>query len=198
MATGYTHDVADGKIKDFRTFALRCARAFGALIEMRDDPMDAPIPAEFKATDYHQKAIAEAVEKQKVLVAMTETERRAAYSREMEESWTRYSETKAEYLKTERRYREMLRKVQAWNPPSPEHKGLKDFMVEQLESSIKWDCGSVPKPEQPTLDQWWADKVARAARDIGYHRKEHAEEVERVKGRNLWVKQLNDSLASDA
>ena len=43
MPTGYTADIQDGKITTLREYALSCARAFGALIMMRDDPHDAPI-----------------------------------------------------------------------------------------------------------------------------------------------------------
>ena len=44
MPTGYTYDLYDGKDIEFPDFVMKCARAFGALIEIRDDPMDAAIP----------------------------------------------------------------------------------------------------------------------------------------------------------
>ena len=58
MPTGYTSKIADGI--GFKDFALSCARAFGACIEMRDDPSDKPIPNEFKPNDYHKKRMAAA------------------------------------------------------------------------------------------------------------------------------------------
>jgi len=54
MASGYVHKMLDDK-QDFRTFAMSCARAFGALITMRDEPADAPIPDEFKPDPYHME-----------------------------------------------------------------------------------------------------------------------------------------------
>lgn len=61
MPTGYTAAVCDGKITEFPAFALQCARAFGALITMRDDAMNAPIPEEIKPdTSYYDKNISEA------------------------------------------------------------------------------------------------------------------------------------------
>ena len=57
----YTYELVDKKLT-FPQFAMRCARAFGALIEMRDDSMDAPIPDEFSPSDYHVKAKAKAEE----------------------------------------------------------------------------------------------------------------------------------------
>ena len=57
MPTGYTAAIADGVT--FEQFALNCARAFGALIDMRDEPSDAPIPERFEPSNYHEKKIAE-------------------------------------------------------------------------------------------------------------------------------------------
>lgn len=43
MPTGYTADLME-KGMEFKPFVLQCARAFGALITMRDDSLDAPSP----------------------------------------------------------------------------------------------------------------------------------------------------------
>lgn len=48
MPTGYTADVQSGKVTDFAEYAMNCARAFGALVLMRDDPSDADIPERFE------------------------------------------------------------------------------------------------------------------------------------------------------
>ncbi len=58
MPTGYTADIAKGIT--FQQYAWSCARAFGALVMMRDEPSDAPIPEAFTPSDYHVKALAEA------------------------------------------------------------------------------------------------------------------------------------------
>ena len=55
MPTGYTSGVATGEIKDFKTYALQCARAFGACIMLRDEPMSDEIP-KFKALEMFQQA----------------------------------------------------------------------------------------------------------------------------------------------
>jgi hypothetical protein len=48
MPTGYTAAVADGTITEFPDFAMQCARAFGTLVLMRDEPQDAAIPEKFE------------------------------------------------------------------------------------------------------------------------------------------------------
>jgi len=44
MPTGYTLDLYDGKNITFKEFVMKCAGAFGALISMKDESLDAPIP----------------------------------------------------------------------------------------------------------------------------------------------------------
>ena len=63
MPTGYTAMLTEEKEITFEDFALKCARAFGALIEMRDESLDAKIPEEFKVTEYHTVELNRAIEK---------------------------------------------------------------------------------------------------------------------------------------
>lgn len=74
MPTGYTADLME-KGMEFKPFVLQCARAFGALITMRDDSLDAPIPEKFEPDDYHIKKLAEAIQEQKRLQSMTDDEK---------------------------------------------------------------------------------------------------------------------------
>ena len=60
MTTGYTDAVGKGEITEFKDYALLCARAFGACVSMRDEPLDAEIPEEFKPNDYHEKSLQKA------------------------------------------------------------------------------------------------------------------------------------------
>jgi hypothetical protein len=50
MPTGYTAAIKDGI--SFQQFAMACARAFGALVMMRDEPSSAPIP-DFQPSNFH-------------------------------------------------------------------------------------------------------------------------------------------------
>ena len=63
MPTGYTAGVQDGTVTDFSEFALQCARNFGALVTMRDDPWSTPIPERFEASEYARTAVVEAQQK---------------------------------------------------------------------------------------------------------------------------------------
>ena len=94
-------------------------------------------------------------------------------------------------------YEAMLQQVNAWQPPSDEHCGLRDFMRDQIEQSIKFDDSTdyLGKPtEIKTVEDWLVDKKSEALKNIKYHREEYAKEVERTAKRNEWVESLRNSL----
>lgn len=198
MPTGYTADVGDGKVTDFATFAMQCARAFGALITMRDEPSNAQIPDEFAPHDFHAKRLAEAKAELARLQALTVDQQTAeadAAHRSAVASWDRYEADKAAKRS---RYETMLASVEAWRPPTADHAGMKKFMREQLTESIRFDCGPSygARPVPRSRLQWYDDALAKARRDVEYHEAEHAKEVERAKSRTAWVKALRASLVS--
>ena len=196
MPTGYTHPVQTGEVKDFPTFAMQCARAFGALVMMRDDPHDAPIPDEFQPSDYHTTEREKANARLMELRAMTPDQIQAAHRVQWDKDYRHAEDYKAEKVLQEERYRAMLAKVEAWTPPSPDHDGLKRFMREQLVTSIDFDCGGSYLPDIATADpyEWWGGEVKKAQRDIEYHTEEDAKERKRTDGRNRWVRLLRESL----
>jgi hypothetical protein len=194
MPTGYTHPVVDGKVTEFPEFALSCARAFGALITMREEPMDAAIPDEFQPSDYSAKKLVEAKARLKKLHALSP----AQVQRQADESYALLLKSHLDYRARMRlendRLDTMLKQVRSWRPPTAEHKGLKEFMVEQLTSSkhdMKW--GS-EEPVKQSATAWLAAEVASAEREVAYHTGEDQKETERAAGRTEWVRQLRASL----
>lgn len=195
MPTGYTADIHDGKDITFRDFALGCARAFGALIEMRDEPPGAPLPEKFEPHTYHQEKRDEAAARLIDLAAMTDDECRTAAEREWLDAMADKRRRDADDRALAARYNAMLAEVLAWEPPTDEHVGMKTFMVEQLESSIRFDTGyERPDPVRLTPKQWRTAQRERAERDIAYHEEQHAKDVERARGRSQWLSALRDSL----
>lgn len=194
MPTGYTACIGEGA--DFQKFVLGCARAFGALITMRDEPSDAPIPEKFEPSNYHVEQVAEARRRQAELEAMTpalaEKAAEGAYRAAME----RHEKYIAEKNALREKYTAMLQQVNDWKSPSPDHAELKKFMREQIEESIRFDCtiyeDSAPKPM--TGKQWLAAETEKVNRDITYHSQHHADEIKRANGRTEWVRQLRESL----
>jgi len=70
MPTGYTDKINEGIT--FKTFALNCARAFGACVEFRDEGGGGEvIPEVFHPSDYHLKCQDKAISELQMLNAMT-------------------------------------------------------------------------------------------------------------------------------
>jgi hypothetical protein len=200
MPTGYTEKIKDGIT--FEQFALGCARAFGALVTMRDEPANAPIPERFEPFDYHQKALEKAHGQLSAVSAMTVAELSDAAKKQYEADRDRFLKLIAEKNVQRASYDAMLAQVNAWMPPTDDHQGLKDFMVEQISRSIDFDCAGdyyeseLKKVKQMTADEYKADLVQRLHRDLQYHDAEHRKEVERAASRTAWVKALRESLGA--
>lgn len=194
MPTGYTAAIADGI--DFKTYAMNCAHAFGALVELRDSP-NAPIPDEFKPSTYHAEAIEKARADLIALAKMTPAEGERAAAKAFDDAETNRAVRLQEKRDLRAKYEAMLAKVNAWTAPTPEHVGYHEFMRTQIEQSIRFDCDEsyyLKPTKRMTGAEWAADRLASLQRDVAYHTKEHAAEVERAASRTAWVRALRQSL----
>ena len=200
MATGYTAILTEKPDTTFKEFVLRCARACGACIMQRDDSLVHP-PKMDKVESYHadrlkqaQKEFAEFQQKndQQLMQEFL------AYKARMIKVDQERLEEKQQLRTT---YTNMLTQVYAWTPPSPDHVELKNFMIQQLQDSIKWDCNT--KYTVESLEYWeslqfhnWLKKERQHLEDdIEYHTKHLAEDTLNTLKRNQWKQQLFDSLS---
>jgi hypothetical protein len=196
MPTGYTADIEKGIT--FKQFALSCARAFGACVTMRDESQSTPIPDEFEPNDWNLKELHNAEKRLAYLEGLTELEA----DRLSEGDYTKLTTERKDYLKNNQnqiaKYRNMLVQVKAWQPPTPDHVELKNFMIQQIESSIKFDDMQSYYAENTisklTGKQWLQQEIAKSQRDIEYHQEEYVKEVGRTAIRNKWLKDLRVSL----
>lgn len=195
MPTEYTANIKDGIT--FEQYAMQCARAFGALIMMRDEETGAEIPEKFEPDKHHYKAFLKACGDITALNAMSADEAEQRAGEAWEEGEANRVDRLAENTETIRSYKAMLSKAQAWKPPSEVHEGLHTFMCEQLEKSIEFDDPEEfymsPAPRL-TGEQWLAEAIAKAQHNIEYHKKGNEEEIARTDERNLWISKLRESL----
>lgn len=195
MPTGYTADVADGKITTLKEYALACSRAFGALITMRDDPYDTPIPTHFVAdTAYYDEGIGEAQNEIALILLSTEAELEAKLAKRNKEV-LEYREQRFRKNEDIRgNYLAMIAKVEEWQG-APE--GVKEFMLRQLVDSLEFDVSDDPLKyceDVMTLEDWVADELQSLHDRIETYTKSRDEEIIRVEGRNEWLDQFHKSL----
>lgn len=196
MPTGYTAKLYEGKPQTFEEFALAAAHGLGALVEFRDSSMDAPIPV-FRVSEY----AAERVERARQALDEIRGHDLAWWVRRQRDEVE--SIAKAEREADERRaalrarYEEMLARVEAWVPPTSEHVGLKDFMRDQLRTSIQFDAPErreswVPKPR--TVTEYRDQLMEARERELRDALDALLAEQIRVRERNGWVDDLFVSL----
>jgi hypothetical protein len=197
MPTGYTSDICDGKDVDWKEFLMTCAHAFGATISMRDESLNTPIPEEFKVDNYYQVKITESLNQLKEYENMTLEEAEKSVNEEFERREKHRLEQLARSQKLREKLESILEDITEWQPPSNDHVELKNFAVNQIFQTIDFDCDEKyhSKPTTKlTAETWLLSKKADCIHDINYYKEQYEKEVERVSGRNKWVRQLRNSL----
>lgn len=195
MPTGYTAKMYDGKEQSFREYALECARAFGACVELREAP-SGPAPLELPGSSYHQERLDKAQAELRAVMAWTPeelAEKAEADYQARKDAWTKQMEECAARL---RLYGANLAAAKAWTPPSPDHEELKKFMIQQIET-----CWGETKPygESPlgwggNYEKYREQRLKAIDRDIEHHTRQAREEEARRTMRNSWLRLLHESL----
>lgn len=192
--TEYTKIVAENDNVSFKDFALRCARNFKALIDMRDKPLDAPIPERFEVPEYYRKNYEMAKAEYEKFIANHPTDE------QMEKRYNEYVAKETEIVKKENkekriiraRYEVMLAKVRKWMPPTDEHESLKIFMIQQLEESLKWDCNEY-ELQIMNRDEW-VESFDAFRRHMYSSFEDLQKMIARTERNNRWLKELRESL----
>ena len=196
MPTGYTAPVADGTITSLRAYALQCARAFGATITMRDDPQDAEIPERFEPSHFYSEQLTKALARLRHLQALSPIEAQREMQQQHSAAMARWRERSWDDARQRVRYQKMIHAVCYWEPPTSEHRGLRSFMLKQLDDSFDFDCGGqyLQMPRLQRWPEWLAEQIAKAECDIDYYAEHQVAENERAATRTAWVRELRASL----
>jgi len=200
MPTGYTAGVASGEIKDFNTYALMCARAFGACVTLRDDPLSSDIPM-FEVSEHTIKAYEQAKQDWFDFENMSDALLRTLYFESCceKEELARQRIEEKELEKS--RYMAMLEQALKFVPPTIEHAEYAKFIVEQLTESIRFDCDdSYYRVDlgRPSFAEWFVkEQDARKDRYSWYENHLH-KETESVKKKNQWIQDLKNALLTTA
>lgn len=203
MPTGYTAGIISGEIKTFQDFAKQCMRAFGVTIHMRDESMD----KEYKPripSDYHTKKLEEL--KKQLEIANTYSDenlielKKSELEKELEYHNKRITEIRESKLKLET----FLESSVKYNVPTPEHEGIKNFMIDQIQETIDFDCSTKYHDEKvfeisTQLSNLNAnvirfEMIKNIQKDIDYHVKEQNIEIKRCAESNQWAEVFLSSL----
>ena len=170
---------------------LKCARAMTELSPIKSQLPDGPIPKEFQPSDWRLRELEKF--KQKLAEIQSWDEERAeqeaekAYQKDVEDR----NKIIARELQIRQRYEKMLAQVHAWIPPTPSHRKLKKFMIDELKESIRLDCEGVPdEPQRLSGIEYKQQQIEEVQKNIELHKRE----IKRVQEAIGWLRTLLKSL----
>lgn len=179
MPTSYTSEIEKGQ--SFKEYALRCARAFGALMHMRDEPLDAAIRHPQPPLFHTEALLACRADIEKAL-AMSDEEVVAVIEKAQKDHEIK---RKANSILRDQ-YKEMISRVREWNPPG-EYYELQKFMVDQLEMSLKSDCFDAKLEINTDPKLFRCDLIQNAAKSMRYHIENAQKEAEAYHRAIVWL-----------
>ena len=204
MPTGYTAGILDGKVNTFEEFATVCTRAFGATIHMRDNPMDSPYEPR-TPSDYHTNSIQSKRERLEEIESMSDEKIVEDFNTQLEED-LKYHQTKMEEDKRNlEKLNSMLESAKSWVPPTEDHQPFRNFMIEQVESTIKVDGDpsyhvnkmvGIKKQMEEGINpkEYREETIQEIKSQISYHETEYQKELVRCKDSNDWMDKFFESI----
>jgi hypothetical protein len=193
MPTGYTSIIEDGN-PTFKEYALRCARAFGAFVHMREEPLNAPLRLRDEPDGHYEKKLSEAKARLAKLSKLEPKDVQKDCAKTNAQRKKDWAESEEKRIATMAKYDTMATKVMAYQPPTPDHNHFKEFMLDQIRLSTAYMNEPRPFPEMLTPKQHLDSQINSAKWDVEYYSKQVKEERERESGRNDWAKKLMESL----
>lgn len=201
MPTGYTAGVADGTITTFKDYAYQCARAFGALVTERDNPITPDLPV-LEVGDYYRTSVEKAEQDLKRFLRMSSTRAEIEFLKEKIRDIKYHSKAIKDDGKTRKRYMKMIAECEKFEAPTEEHINYRNFLISQLKESLEWDCSrdyhherllKARKRQSPT--KWLCRKIKEAREHLARTKESLKEEIERVNSRNQWISQLREAVS---
>ena len=197
MPTGLTAPIYADDSMTAEQFLWRCARHFGALGFMRDDPANASIPETVVVSPYYYEAVTTAQRQLAEIEAMSDQEVEARAHAQYEEERKFWQESRAKAVAMRRRYDALIADVETWEPPSSKHTSLKDFALTQLRNSREADCPVRESPEPILSVDWREDQLTYWTDQLAYAQQRLQEKEDRAREATEWIQQLRASLSAE-
>lgn len=194
MPTAYTDAVANGA--SFEEFAMLCARAFGPCISMRDEPISKPIPFVIEPMPYYTEVLITTKQMLDSIKGLS-AEEVDEYAKADAQAAHDKAVTRNAHIDGLRIvYGAMRERVEAWDVPSPQHVGLKQFMLSQIDDTVAHDCRNVPVPGVHPMDgeAWRAMRVDQLTAKLDKAQARYQQECEGAANSTMWLTALRRSL----
>jgi hypothetical protein len=193
MPTGYTAILTESKRKvTFEEFALRCSRAFGALVQFRDNSLEMELPSKIEPDPYHANQLIKAKKELNQFLKLSQSEIKDQADKSHKQEMDYYQERLETFYIEYKIYSDMLAKVKAWTPPTEDHSGIKEFMIDQLTNSLPYPVGHFPV--KPTTKEWYDIRLKSLNHSIEYHKNHMEKENNSCSSNTEWLNALRQSV----
>lgn len=197
MKTGYTDAISKGDTSA-KNFIMRCARGFGALAFMRDEPLDALIPETIPEETYYIECYERECKRLEELKAMTPEDIHREAQKEYEDNKLKWEKTVENDLAENAKYDEMIKKVEAWDCSiNLDLQPLKDYALDQLricKTDPEWAKRHLEDIEPQSDEDWYRYEMESCLRDISHFRDKIEKDKKWNADCNKWLSDLRKSL----
>ena len=199
MPTRYTEFIENGKITTGADFLMLCARAIDVLGEMRDEPLDAPIPQKLNGDSYYKVLCDKAYLELEKLRSMSTDDIHNANEEDYQNRLRNRRDSIESQTALLKRYDKVLEEVMVWEPPTNDHVGLKNFAINQIRMCTRGITRCLLYYEETPVermpdDEWYKREVERCEHDVKRYEKNAQEEAKRDEFNYRWLRALRQSL----
>lgn len=205
MPTGYTAYIEDGSITTGKEFLLLCSRAFGVAVDLRDEPLSVPTPTHFEPNEYYKKRYEDAEKELNEFKALSLEQVRSKMRSEHEKRVKGAESNIARMEEINRKYAAVRRQVEAWTPPTDDHRGIKEFALNQIDECV-YPYNMIELYRDKATDLFFDDDDSVLAyfeehkkwleQDVARAKDAYEKEVERARQRTQFMKLFVESLES--
>lgn len=196
MPTGYTYDLMENEDMTAEDFLRSCAFAFGAAMHVRDEKKDS------KSIPKREFPTKDAIKEKEADLEKLQLRKDETWEKNLKTSNEFIAKRRKEDLEKKKEQRQRFLKVKEqindWSVPSGEHLNLKDFALQQLDSTLGWDLTITERdmPEENTMsvEEYTQMSIKEAERRLEFEKEQYEQEYRRVQEQHEWVDALEESL----
>lgn len=203
MPTGYTQGILDGSIQSFNEFAKLCMRNFGACMHMRDEPFDAEYkPAQ--PSEYYQEKIDKCKAELLLIESKSDEDFKADAIDVLKTELSLIQKMIDKCKENQVILYSFMKQAKAFVPPTPDHDGIKEFMIDQIKSTIDYDGNSSYYEERRAsieseiigfnVSDYRLKKIKALNKDLMYYKQQLSNDIDRCNKANKWVLDFHNAL----
>ena len=200
--TGYTEQIENGNITTGKDFLKICTRAFGVANSLIEKPLSVPTPTHFEPNPYYKEEYDKAVEVCNKYRQMTFEEAKQDIIKKHNAEITQIKKFLEKYKLEDEKYKKVRDEIKEWIPPTPQHKALKNFALDQIDLSMNtYLYNSLEKELNKELDisddavwKYINNMNASCEKNVGEAYEQWQKDLKRTAEKNTWMRQLLESL----